>query len=312
MWIGKDHAPNLRPPLTSFQKMQFSESRRRCSSYPPLVEADDRLCRDCERRYTWYVDQRLDDVWYNWPIIPGSYEDVQSCIRSYTRFHQIHYTHRDPTCFRAAIFCAILAFWCIEHGIVIDIRVGGRLSQDMLLYNKVHYLSCRKSRPLELMVITQFLEQGHDVLAMDMFPGSRSTAMRRFMDRQSAYETERKKMGIKMAKDEVEMLKLRRASIASEDRGSIPGGHQNLPMPLLKYGILGQRGAAPGQITMGETKKAAAGQSSSGATGQSSKGIVSQKGGNVAKTIALGTVVPESGSDAVRRSKITKPPTKKD
>ena len=78
--------------------------------------------------------------------------------------------HCDPTCLRAAIFCAILAYWYNKHDIVVDIRVGGRHSQDMLLYNKLHFNSCRKIRPLELMIITQFLEQRHDVLSLDMHP----------------------------------------------------------------------------------------------------------------------------------------------
>ena len=48
IWILKDHASDLRPLVMLFSKMQRSEQRRRCITYPPSDAADDRLCRDCE------------------------------------------------------------------------------------------------------------------------------------------------------------------------------------------------------------------------------------------------------------------------
>jgi hypothetical protein len=61
---------------------------------------------------------------------------------------------RIQACFRAAIFCCILAHWYKEFQIVIDPRLGGRQCQDDQIYIKLKDLSTWRICPFELMCMT--------------------------------------------------------------------------------------------------------------------------------------------------------------
>ena len=87
------------------------------------------------------------------------------------------------------------------------------------MYNKLHYSSCQKIRPLELMIITQFLEQGHDVLSLDMHPNTRATAMKNFMDNQKFLKTLCTNLSHKLKQEEEVMLKMRQVAIALGSSG---------------------------------------------------------------------------------------------
>ena len=41
--------------------------------------------------------KKLDDVWYNWPIILDSFTVVRTCIESYRKFFQAHMHNGHPT-----------------------------------------------------------------------------------------------------------------------------------------------------------------------------------------------------------------------
>lgn len=73
--------------------------------------------------------------------------------------------HRDPVCFRAAIFCGILADWAKRFEVVVDVNTSARRSKiDAKLAMILAYSTARELRALEAMCITQFLYGAHDVL----------------------------------------------------------------------------------------------------------------------------------------------------
>lgn len=99
----------------------------------------------------WFKDGKLDGVYYNWPVIQLDLSSSKACSASYYRFYENHKDHRDPVCFRAAIFCAVLAHWCSTFELITDANKGGQHHQDMMLYIMLNYCSCRVQRVLELM-----------------------------------------------------------------------------------------------------------------------------------------------------------------
>jgi len=166
MWLGRDHSEIHRAPLVALDKLDHMERAFRVSEPPKSVVSDPRFC-SCPRRYFWREEAKLDSLWYNWPIIPGKFSTYSECADSYSRFSLEHRSHKDPVCFRASIFAAVLASWCKEYQFVIDYRVGARINTDMEIFSKIHYHSAKRIRLLELMCITQFLPGAHNVMISD-------------------------------------------------------------------------------------------------------------------------------------------------
>jgi len=115
----------------------------------------------------WFTDAKIDSVYYNWPKIELDLSNSRACSASYYAFYETHKVHFDPVCFRAAIFCAVLAHWCSKFDLVIDANTGGQHYQDMMLYVKLNYFSSRITRILELMCQLQFLHDSHRNMVLD-------------------------------------------------------------------------------------------------------------------------------------------------
>jgi hypothetical protein len=99
---------------TSVEALVAKENYMRNEETPHNVLQDRHYCNQCNRRFLWRADAKLDTVWYNWLEIGGEWDIVEDCYRSYYIFFAHHKSHEDPVCFRAAIFCRILAHWCKE------------------------------------------------------------------------------------------------------------------------------------------------------------------------------------------------------
>jgi hypothetical protein len=75
---------------------------------PPMVLANPCFC-NCERCYKWSPKATIDSIEYNWPRIPGPFKTSRECTAAYSRFFEQHKRHKDPGCFRAAVFVVVLA-----------------------------------------------------------------------------------------------------------------------------------------------------------------------------------------------------------
>lgn len=141
--------------------------RRICRGWsvtPPLaVTNDPRFC-NCPRRYKWPPHALIDSLEYNWPIIPGSFVNPRECYDSYMRFSYEHREHQDPVCFRAAVFAAILAFWCQKFDFEYNVNVISKVNREVLFLTKLNYTATRWQRCLEAMCSTYFIIGPHHTL----------------------------------------------------------------------------------------------------------------------------------------------------
>ena len=134
------------------------------SPMPPVtVTNDPRFC-DCPRRWKWPPQALIDSLEYNWPIIPGSFLTPRDCYESYMQFSYAHREHQDPVCFRAAIFSAILAFWCQQYDFVYNVNLLSKVNREALFLTKINYNSARWYRCLEAMCSTYFIIGPHHSL----------------------------------------------------------------------------------------------------------------------------------------------------
>ena len=138
--------------------------RRICHGWSPTppvtVTNDPRFC-DCPRRYKWPPQALIDSLEYNWPIIPGSFLTYQECYESYMQFSYAHREHQDPVCFRAAIFTAILGFWCKKYEFVYNVNLLSKANREAMFLTKINYNSARWYRCLEAMCATYFIIGPH-------------------------------------------------------------------------------------------------------------------------------------------------------
>jgi hypothetical protein len=134
------------------------------SPTPPVtVTNDPRFC-DCPRRWKWPPQAFIDSLEYNWPVIPGSFVTPQDCYKSYMQFSYDHREHQDPVCFRAAIFTAILGFWCKKYEFVYNVNMLSKANREVMFLTKIHYNSARWFRCLEAMCATYFIIGPHHSL----------------------------------------------------------------------------------------------------------------------------------------------------
>ena len=134
------------------------------SPTPPVtVTNDPRFC-DCPRRWKWPPQALIDSLEYNWPIIPGSFVTYQDCYESYMQFSYAHREHQDPVCFRAAIFAAILGFWCQRYEFPYNVNLLSRVNREAMFLTKINYNSARWYRCLEAMCSTFFIIGPHHSL----------------------------------------------------------------------------------------------------------------------------------------------------
>ena len=80
MWIGKDFG-NLSDVLTtSIEALVAKENYMKSEEIPHKVLQDRRYCNQCNRRFLWRADAKLDTVWYNWLEIMGEWDTPDDCF----------------------------------------------------------------------------------------------------------------------------------------------------------------------------------------------------------------------------------------
>ena len=97
----------------------------------------------------------------------GVFDNPSNCAFWFKKFAEEHKTHRDPVCFRLAIFAAVCSYWCTQYNLHINPRVGARHSQDCAIFLRLRYRLSREIRLLELMCLTNFLVRPHNLFGTE-------------------------------------------------------------------------------------------------------------------------------------------------
>ena len=84
---------------------------------PPSILCDSRFCASSLRRYPWKLDQKLDDVWYNFYLMEGDFDNPSNCAFWFKKLVEAHKFHRDPECFRQVVFAAVCTYWCTQYNL---------------------------------------------------------------------------------------------------------------------------------------------------------------------------------------------------
>lgn len=148
---------------------------------PPAVHLHPQFC-PCARRHKWAPDATIASVEYNWPQIQGApgFNTPAQCRDAYQRFFDEHKRHKDPVCFRAAIFCAVLADWCPRWNFAINVNMHHKSQQEFLMMLKLQYRPSRWLRVVEVMSMTHFIEGAHTSM-INEFPFTRCGPFERFL-----------------------------------------------------------------------------------------------------------------------------------
>ena len=104
-WILEDlgQSRQINTRLEESHNVMYMKICHDWSPTPPVtITNDPRFC-DCPRRCKWPPQTLIDNLEYNWPLIPSSFVTYQDCYESYMQFSYAHRKHQDPVCFRAAI-----------------------------------------------------------------------------------------------------------------------------------------------------------------------------------------------------------------
>ena len=120
LWLGKDHPIDIAPPIGLLANRRFRENHLFSLTPPSQVVIDSRFCAVIHRRYPWKMDQKLDDVWYNFCLMDGEFDNPSNCAFWFKKFAEEHKTHRDPICFRQAIFAVVCSYWCTQYNLQIN------------------------------------------------------------------------------------------------------------------------------------------------------------------------------------------------
>ena len=150
---------------------------------PAVVKAIAVYCHMAPRRLLWAPDATIDSREYNWPIIEGCFNTSFECTTAYTLFFETHKTHRDPMCFRAAIFAHFLAQICMTHRICINVNQYENSHPEFLINMKLRYLSTRYLRMVEIMCVTHFIYSG-SFCFINEFRGGRKKAYDKWLQDQ--------------------------------------------------------------------------------------------------------------------------------
>ena len=148
---------------------------------PSAVQLHPQFC-PCARRHKWAPDSTISSVEYNWPQIQGApgFNTPSQCREAYSRFYEEHRGHKDPVCFRAAVFCAALAEWCHRWNFAINVNYHHKSRQEFFMLLKLQFRPARWLRLLEAMAITHFIEGVHTSL-INEFPFTRTGPFERFL-----------------------------------------------------------------------------------------------------------------------------------
>lgn len=177
-WIAEDYG------LSRTEEMSTDIYYRRISrQWPtePLVNVANHphFC-PCPRRCKWNPSATLSSVEYNWPLIPGQKTTAAECKATYNQFFQDHIHHRDPVCFRAAVFANVLSDWCGQWNVTIDVNQFHESHHEFLLLLELQYRPTRWMRLVEAIAITHFIAGAHKCLVNE-FPYTRVGPFERFL-----------------------------------------------------------------------------------------------------------------------------------
>ena len=115
LWIGKDHPIGITPPTGLLSNRRYKDTHITSLVAPPSILCDSRFCASSLRRYPWKLDQKLDDIWYNFCLMEGEFDSPSNYYFWFKKFAEAHKYHRDPVCFRQAVFAAVCAYWCTQY-----------------------------------------------------------------------------------------------------------------------------------------------------------------------------------------------------
>ena len=147
---------------------------------PPAAVGNHPHYCPCPRRYKWSPTATLSSIEYNWPIIPGPKSNSGECAATYKQFFQNHVQHRDPVCYKASVFSNILANWCEQWHVTIDVNQFHESHHEFFLLLKLQYRPTRWVRLVEAMAISHFIAGAHKCL-INEFPHTRAGPFERFL-----------------------------------------------------------------------------------------------------------------------------------
>ena len=177
----------------------------------------------------------------------GDFDNPSNCTFWFKKFVEAHKFHRDPVCFRQAIFAVVCAYWCTQYNQQINPRVGARYSQDCAIFLRLQYRPSREIRLLELMCLTNFLVKPHNLFGMDNAKqeSTRRGPAQAFMNNEKFLWEEASKLVVKEWDEEQRWIaKLQGTSLSS---GS--STHSGSPTSLSPLGTL-----SPLSIRLARTK----------------------------------------------------------
>jgi hypothetical protein len=179
-WILEDYG------LSRIEKVAADLVYRQQSgawSYEPslAVQLHPQFC-PCVRRHKWSPEATIASVEYNWPHVQGApgFNTPRQCRDAYLRFYEEHKTHKDPVCFRAAVFRAVLAEWCPRWNFAINVNCSHESRQEFFMLLKLQFRPARWLRLVEAMTMTHFIEGAHPSL-INEFPFTRVGPFERFL-----------------------------------------------------------------------------------------------------------------------------------
>lgn len=154
-------------------------SRQWSSILSLAISSHPRFCL-CPRRCKWNPAATLSSVEYNWPLIPGPKATAAECKIMYGQFFQIHIHHKDPVCYRVAVFANILSYWCSQWNVTLDVNQFCESHHEFLLLFKLQFRPTKWIRLVEAMAITHFIAGAHKCL-INEFPNTKAGPFEQFL-----------------------------------------------------------------------------------------------------------------------------------
>ena len=210
-WLLEDYGLSRTEDVPA--DIQYRRMSRQWPTIPPAaVRSHPHYC-PCPRRQKWNPAATLASVEYNWPIISGPKSTAAECQATYRQFFQLHAHHKDPVCFRAAVFANVLSNWCGQWNMTIDVNQYQESHHEFLLLLKLQYRPTRWVRIVEAMAITHFIAGAHKCL-INEFPNTRAGPLERFLrwQRMNAPELVARDEDLQKAIEKMEGRELKRAA----------------------------------------------------------------------------------------------------
>ena len=86
LWIGKDHPVSIMPPTGLLSNQRYMDTHLTTLVAPPSILCDSRFYASSLRRYPWKLDQKLDEVWYNFCLMEGEFDSPSNCSFWFKKF----------------------------------------------------------------------------------------------------------------------------------------------------------------------------------------------------------------------------------